>query len=311
MTVHKNIFLTLIICCSHLFGFSQQDPMFTHYMYNTQVVNPAYAGSRDALTVAGLTRWQWVGFEGAPATQTLSINTPLFVKNLGVGVAISRDAIAKTHLVGAQLDLTARLPVGKRSQLSFGLKGSLWRFSESLAELDIRDSQDQLFMDNYMGRNLPNIGAGFYFKHERFYVGLSVPELLENRLRTNEVIGGISGLKQRHYYFITGALFHLQDRIDLKPTLFIKYTNNAPIQVGATAQFVFYEKFLVGPMYRYNSAVGLLVGFNFTEQFNLGYSYDWSISNLTSRYNNGSHEIVLRYDFLFDHSRNAPSSRYF
>jgi type IX secretion system PorP/SprF family membrane protein len=285
--------------------------MYTHYMYNTQAVNPAYAGSRDALTVTALFRAQWISFgEGAPLTQTLTMHTPLKVQNFGVGLSVSYDEIGESRLTNGQVDFAYRFFTSRHSQLAFGLKGTLARFSENLTHLQLRDLHDQAFTP-FRGQMLPNVGAGIYFKHDRYYVGLSVPELLENQLRNNYVSGSIPGLKQRHYYGIVGAVFDLQNRIQLKPSMMVKYTANVPIQIDLSAILIFRERFNTGLNYRFREGLGLMMGFNFTEQLLFGYSFDWSFPNQTARYNGGSHELMLRYDFLFRHSNGARSPRYF
>jgi type IX secretion system PorP/SprF family membrane protein len=297
----------LWLSCVH----AQQDPMYTHYMYNTQVINPAYAGSREALTVTGLLRAQWVAFDGSPLTQTVTLHTPLVTQNFGVGFAFSNDRIAQTYTTNGQIDFAFRFATGRHSQLALGLKGTASRFSENIAGLDLRDQVDPAFANYSPRRLLPNVGAGAYFKHDKYYVGISVPELLENQLRANTVSGSISGLKQRHYYAIGGAIFDLKNRLQFKPSAMVKYTYRAPIQIDVTGALIIRDKLILGLMYRYREATGLLLGFNITEQLMLGYSFDWSFANRTTRYNNGSHEFVLRYDFLFRSSQGARSSRYF
>jgi type IX secretion system PorP/SprF family membrane protein len=301
--------LVLLLHLSHVHA--QQDPMYTHYMYNTQVINPAYAGSREALTVTGLMRSQWMNFPGRPVTQTLTLHTPLITHNFGLGISVSNDVAAETKIANGQLDFAFRFFTGKRSQLALGLKGTLTRFSENLDQLDRRSPGDPAFAANIRSRLLPNIGTGLYFKHDRYYAGVSVPELFESRLQENVVNGSIAGLKQRHYYGIFGALFDLKNHIQLKPSAMVKYTANAPIQIDLTGCLIFRDKLNTGLMYRHREAAGLLLGFNFTEQLMVGYSYDWSFANRTARFNAGSHEFMLRYDFLFRHSHGARSSRYF
>lgn len=289
---------------------AQQDPMYTHYMYNTQVVNPAYAGSRDALTVTGLARLQWVGFDGSPSTKTLTVHGPILGNNFGFGVALSNDAIAKTKVANTQFDFAYRLHLSRSLCLAMGLKGSLTRFTENLDDVKVPLPNDPLFIGG-RGRLLPNVGAGLYIQHDRFYAGLSVPQLLENQLLTGLVSGSLSRLRQRHYYGIMGAVFELKNRLKLKPTLLVKYAEEAPLQVDLTATLIMRDKFSAGLMYRLGDALGMLLGFNVTEQLQVGYSFDWSVANRTARYNGGSHEFMLRYDFLFRNSKGARSPRYF
>ena len=292
-------------------AWGQQDPMYTFYMYNTQAVNPAYAGSREALTVTALTRLQWAGFEGSPTTHTLTMHTPLSIQHFGVGASLTHDVAALTKITNVQADFAFRLPVSRHGVLAMGLKGTASRLSENLSQLNPRQAGDPSFSNNYSSRLIPNVGAGLYLQHDAYYIGFSVPELLQGRLRENTVAGSISGLKQRHYYTIAGAMFQLKNRIQFKPTAMVKYTALAPIQIDLSGSLVFRDKLTTGLMYRHAEAVGLQLGFNLTEQLFLGYAYDWSFANRTGRFNQGSHEFALRYDFLFRHSRGARSPRYF
>lgn len=289
---------------------SQNDPQYTQYMYNMQLVNPAYAGSREALTVASLFRKQWIGLQGAPATQTLSINAPIVKNKFGIGVALNRDGLAKTRYTNGHLDLSVRFPMGRKGEFSFGMKGILLGFQNFTTGVDTRDPNDPSFEVEPF-RIVPNIGSGMYFKHPNFYFGVSVPELLENQFRSTDTTGVLSGLKKRHYYGIAGAVTKVADRTLLHTATLLKYTVGVPFQVEINARLEFREKFLAGLMYRHRAAVGLLLGFNLTEQMVLGYSFDWATHIGNDRVNSGSHEFVLRYDFLYRHSRSASSPRYF
>ncbi len=291
--------------------FGQQDPMYTYYMYNTQAVNPAYAGSREALTLTALTRLQWVNFPGRPATHTLTMHTPLNRQRFGIGATVTHDVVALTKLTNAQADFAFRIPVSRHGVLAMGLKGSLGWLSEDFRQLDIREPGDIALSSNFQSRMIPNIGAGLYLQHDTYYLGFSVPELLEGRLRDNLVTSSIAGLKQRHYYAIAGAVFQLKHRVQFKPSAMVKYTANAPVQIDLTGNLIFRDRLIVGMMYRHAEAVGLQLGFNFTEQLFLGYGYDWSFANLSGRFNGGSHEFALRYDFLFRNSKGTRSPRYF
>jgi type IX secretion system PorP/SprF family membrane protein len=137
-----------------------------------------------------------------------------------------------------------------------------------------------------------------YYSRARFYAGISVPDLLQNNyLATGN---STTGKEQRHYFFIAGTLVNISENLAFKPTTLIKVTNGAPIQADLTATFIIVKKLLVGAMYRTGDSFGGLVGFDITELLHLGYSYDWSYGLKTGTYNNGSHEVILRYDILFN-----------
>ncbi len=286
---------------------AQQDAMFTHYMYNTLWLNPAYAGTRDALTVTGIHRSQWVGFDGAPVDQTLTMHSPILNGKMGIGLSLMNDKIGPTKSTLVALDLSYQVRLSKKSKLSFGLKGLVNMYSNSLSPLKLDNQNDGAFSQNFT-KVLPNAGAGIYYYHERFYVGFSTPKLLENKLN-----GDVSSksVEQRHYFFIMGTVFDLSKDLKLKPTCFIKATQGAPIQGDVTANFIIKDKFSIGAMYRTGDAFGALLGYNFTEQFTVGYSFDWSTANTTGKYNNGSHEIMLRYDLVSKSKAKIKSPRFF
>lgn len=290
-------------------AFSQQDPMFTHYMDNTLSINPAYAGSRDALTILALNRSQWVGFDGAPVTQTLTLHTPVFTPNTGLGLSIINDKIGPLNTTSLFIDFSYRIKFEK-SYLAFGLKSGINLMKIGLADVSTSDPLDPAFTDNFKSSFMPNFGFGIYYYTDKYYLGISVPKILQNNLFDNTVQQNLIQAV-RHYFFIAGTYFNLSDNIKLKPTTFVKFTPAAPVEVDFTASFIFKDKFLAGLMYRTGDAAGALLGIYLTPELYLGYSFDWSMVNTTGKYNAGSHEILLRYDFYIVDKKKIRSPRYF
>ncbi len=293
---------------------AQQDAMFTHYMYNTLWLNPAYAGTRDAFTITGIHRSQWVGFDGAPIDQTITMHTPILNGKMGVGLSLLNDKIGPTKSTTFALDLDYQVRLSKKSKLSFGLKGLANIYSNSLSSVGQKadnalDNPNDISFAGNAQRLLPNVGAGLYYYRERFYIGLSTPKLLENNLTSNGL--GSTSIEQRHYFFIMGTVLNMSKSVKFKPTCFVKATQAAPIEGDITATFLFKDKFSLGAMYRTGDAVGALIGYSFTEQFTIGYSFDWSMANTTGKYNAGSHEIMLRYDLISRDKGKIKSPRYF
>ena len=290
---------------------AQQEAMFSHYSFNTLSVNPAYAGTRGALTMTGVHRSQWVNFPGAPITQTVSVHSPIFSDKLGVGLSLLNDKIGKSKNSSVFADFSYKLRLGN-GQLSFGLKGGISVRSDKLTEIDTDTEDDPLFAQDVQSRIVPNFGAGAYYYTENFYVGISTPQVLENDFSIEGTDQKLN-LAERHYYFIAGAMLNLSKnkKIKLKPTAYIKYVAGAPLAIDVTALVYFNNRFWVGPMFRYGDAAGMLIGVNITEQFALSYGYDWSFANSSSRYNAGSHELLLRYDFIFNNKEKIESPRYF
>jgi len=293
-------------------AYAQQDAMFTHYMYNTLSVNPAYVGSRDALTITGLNRNQWVGFDGAPVTQTLTAHTPLGSRNVGLGFSVIQDKIGPVKSTSVYADVAVRVQLTRKSNLAFGIKGGFNFFSADLPSLQLDQQNDMSFSQRIENRPMPNFGAGLYYSRERFYAGISTPKLLENKYFEGTSLENFSVAKEQgHYYFITGGMLPLSPMVDFKPSAMVKMTVGAPIILDVTALFEFNKKFLAGAMYRTGDAFGVLCGLNITEQMLIGYSYDFSTTNRTLKYNQGSHEIVIRYDLIFSNAHRIKSPRYF
>ena len=308
----KKILIIISTLFAGLSGFAQQDAMFTHYMFNTLAVNPGYAGSRDALTITGLHRSQWVNFPGAPTTQTLTLHAPIANDQLGLGLSVLNDKIGPTNTTAIYADFAYKLKIGAKGKLSFGLKGGINLRSNGLSSLSLDEANDDAFASDVTSSILPNFGFGMYYYTDQFYVGLSTPKLLENNFTTNTVSGSNSfANEQRHYFLIAGTVFPVSDNIKLKPTGFMKVTEGAPIEGDVTLTALFKEKVWLGVMFRTGDALGLLVGANLTDQLALGYSFDWSYTNKTFKYNAGSHELMLRYDLIYNNTKKIRSPRYF
>jgi type IX secretion system PorP/SprF family membrane protein len=305
----KGLIAITVLLLTMVEGYAQQDAMYTHYMYNTLAVNPGYAGSRDALTVTALHRSQWVGFDGASRTQTLTMHTP-FIKNyLGLGFSMINDKTGPTKSTSLYIDMAYHLKLNEKSKLSFGLKTGGDFYYANLMGVNVIQDGDNSFSKNIRGGFIPNFGVGIYYLRKSFYAGLSVPKLVQNNLANNNPT--ITGKRQRHYFFITGAVYEISSDLKLKPTALLKVTPGAPIEADLTLSLILKNKFNLGAMYRTQDAAGILLGYNIMDQLMIGYSFDWSFLNTTGRYNSGSHEIMARYDFIYKSQEKIRSPRYF
>jgi type IX secretion system PorP/SprF family membrane protein len=281
--------------------------MFTHYMYNTLWLNPAYAGTRNLLTITAIHRSQWVDFDGSPRDQSLTMHAPLWMDKAGVGISVINDKLGPSKSTWIAADFAYHLRLTPKSQLSFGLKGLVNLYSNSLSTLELNQKNDVAFSQNIQSV-LPNAGTGIYYYTKKFYAGISSPRLIENRF---DPAASLLSKEKRHYFLIAGCVVKLSKGIQLKPTAFLKATAGAPVEADVTATFIFYEDFFLGLNYRTGDAAGFLMGFNITDQLNLGYSFDWSFANTTGRYNRGSHEVMLRYDVVYKSDKKIKSPRYF
>lgn len=308
----KRILTSVLMLFVGSIVYAQQDAMFTHYAFNTLSVNPAYAGSRDALTVTALHRSQWVGFDGAPITQTLTFHTPTHNDKIGLGLSVLNDRIGPTNMTSVYLDLAYRLKVSESGRLAFGVKGGVNIAKVGLTDVDTQTDSDQSFGQDLVSGILPNFGSGVYYYTPTFYVGLSTPKIIQNAFKTVGTASGIdNGGEKRHYFAIAGTIFDVTNKIKLKPTTYLKITEAAPIELDLTGMFIFDDKLELGAMFRTGDAVGALIGYNINSQFRIGYSFDFSYGNTTFKYNAGSHEIMLRYDAIFKDNNKIRSPRYF
>ena len=294
----------LTIICAFILQsmYSQQDSQYTQYMYNTPLVNPAYAGSRETITAFLLHRNQWVGLEGAPVTNNFSINMPVGDSNFGVGLNFVNDEIGPVSENEISADLAYFIQVSENYKLSLGLKGTANLFQLDVNKLRVFDPTDPQFQ-NMDTEFSPNVGAGLYLFSDKTYFGLSVPSFFES-YRYND--NNIEITKEKmHFYFIAGHVFTLSPNIDFKPAVLSKIVEGAPLQADVTANFLFFDKLTLGAAYRWDASVSALAGFQISDSWFIGYGYDLETTKL-SNYNSGSHEIFLRYEF-FNRSRvSAP-----
>lgn len=294
----KTKLITLVLGLIGMMGYSQQDSQYTQYMYNTININPAYAGSREVLSIFGLHRSQWIGLDGAPTTNAFSINTPIGDSSFGVGLSFVNDRIGPANESTISADLSYFIPMSENYKLAFGLKGTANLFNIDVNKLNIQHQNDPEFqnLDNDFS---PNVGAGIYLYSDKFYAGLSVPNFFETkRYKDNSV--SITQEKL-HYYFITGYVFDIGDNLKMKPSVLAKAVEGAPLQVDGSLNFLLYDKLTLGAAYRWDAAWSAMAGFQISNSIFIGYAYDRETTRLQN-YNSGSHEVFLRFE-LFNNSK--------
>lgn len=293
---------------------AQQDPQYTQYMYNPIVVNPAYAGNRGVMSIMGLHRSQWVGLDGAPRTQTLSLHSPIAKSRVGIGLSIVNDEIGPAEETYAAADFSYSIPLGEGSKLSFGIKGGVHLLNVDFSRLNIFDPSDTRLRENVENRLSPTVGAGVYYHTKSFYVGLSSPNVLQTEHFDNvNNMGATSFIAQEriHFFGTAGYVFHLNNEIKFKPATMVKAVLGAPLQVDVSGNFLFNEKFTVGAAYRWSAAVSAMVGFQVSEQMLLGFAYDRETTELGNAiFNDGSYELFARFE-LFDSYDKIITPRFF
>ena len=288
--------------------FAQQDAQYTQYMYNTVSINPAYAGSRGHMSIGALHRSQWVGLDGAPVTQTFNVHSPIGYRGVGLGLSIVNDKIGPTSETNFDMDFSYTINLAKEARLSFGVKASLNLLDIRFSELN-QFAMDQTLQQDIDNRFSPNVGAGVYYHTNKFYAGLSVPRFLETSHFEESSLS--TAKEQMNFYFITGYVWEVHQFLKFKPTILSKITQGAPLQVDASANFMFNDKFILGAAYRWDAAVSGMVGFNISNNFLIGVAYDREITELgNAAFNDGSFEVILRYDFI-SIKNNLKSPRFF
>jgi type IX secretion system PorP/SprF family membrane protein len=306
--------LKLYIAIALLFGvksFAQQDAQFSHYMYNTISVNPAYAGSRNVFSANVLHRTQWVGLEGAPSTQTLSLNTPIGVKNFGLGLSVVNDKIGPSSETMISTDLSYTINASAKTKLAFGVKATGSLINIDYSKLNQYNPNDGLLNQNVSNLLEPNVGVGVYYYSNKWYVGLSSPNLIETKhydSKNEEVLSNLA-VERRHHYLIGGYVFDISENMKLKPAALIKAVEGSPLQVDVSLNTLLYERLMLGAAYRWDAAVSLMMGMQITNQLMFGYSYDLETTKLKS-VNNGSHELFLRFE-LFNKKDKVVTPRFF
>jgi type IX secretion system PorP/SprF family membrane protein len=304
-TIRKAL-LVILILSSSLISFGQRDPMYTQYIFNMQTINPAYAGTWQSLGFIALSRIQWVSIKDAPRTQTFSVQTPFKTEKVGLGFNIVHDKIGMEDRLLVNFDYSYRLSLSAASSLRFGIKGGFTNYSNPLGLYTTYTPGDPNFQGYIDNKFMPNVGVGAFLYSNRYYLGLSVPKLVEARFKnTEDEYTTLSEL--REMYLSGGLVFDLSTNIKFKPTFLFKYAQHSPMQYDLSANFLFSEKLWLGAMYRSGDAIGVIAQWIVQNRFRIGYSADFSTTQI-SRYSGGIHEIMVSYEIDW---KKFISPRYF
>lgn len=303
----KHIVLFLVMLAS-LKSFSQQDPIFTQYMNNPVLINPAYAGTFGNLNVNGIFRKQWVGVEWQPTTTSISVTSPFLDFTTGVGFTFMYDDIGPLSQTGIYADYAYHLDFDN-AQLSLGLKAGFNYYVKDLQGLTMNDYDWWVSLSPLTTKFLFNTGVGAFYYTDKYYLGFSIPKLIRNSLAENENTYELVGREERHLFFTGGAIFDINPIVKFKPTAMFRMVNGAPFSIDLTATAILYERVWAGFTYRLGDALGAHFRMTVTEGLQLGYSYDYNNSRLSS-YNSGTHEIFISYT-IRQRTGRILSPRYF
>lgn len=282
---------------------AQQDAQYTQYMYNPMSINPAYVGSRNALSFVGLYRTQWVGLKGAPTTFTFSGHSPI-ANRMGLGLNVTQDEVFVTNETNIDLAYSYNLPLSNGRNLAFGIKGGAHLLNVDFLKARSNDV-DALLTENIDNKFSPQVGIGLFYYTKKWYAGLSVPNMLETEHFDSSTVSSVNtnlstselARERINYYAMGGYIYEVNNNITLKPTALVKWVDGAPLQVDITANALFYNKFILGAAYRWDAAVSAMAGFQISDRLLLGMAYDRETTELVE-FNDGSYEFFLRYEFF-------------
>ena len=293
--------------------YAQSYPHYTMFMYNKLIYNPGYAGSRDVTSINASYRNQWTGLEGAPRTLNIAIDGPIgsYMKpfrKMALGLGVNSEKIGVTDNTTLTGYYAFRIPM-KKTVLSIGIQAGISLYSARYSDLNAREP-DQRLANNIHNTVLPNVGPGIYWSGEHFYLGASIPNLLENYYDKDHkgTLRNDGGKQLRSYYLSGGYVFNLSDNVQLEPQVLVRYAGNGIYQLPWNSDFnlsfIFYDRLMLGATYRTDKSFAGIIHIQATRRINIGYSYDYTTSELNG-YNNGTHEVVLGFDFIRDNKKYA------
>lgn len=296
---YKAVLLITILFLSGKVSHAQYGPAFTQYIFNEAFINPAYTGSLDALAINGSYRNQWVGVEGAPVTETFVAHAPAFRKKMGIGMTVYNEHIGVLKTTAGYLNLSYRI-IMRKSTLSFGLLGGVQSVREDFTKVNTIEKKDEQFYSNTPRVISPNFGFGIYYYTPKLYAGISIPRLMQT-VYGDDSIKVINRVNPEHftYYAAVGYVFDANENVIWKPYLMTKVIQGAPVQADLALTVLLKKILWLGASYRTDHTLSGIVGFQFSPQFKLTYSYDYTLSALR-KYTSGSHEIQLSYIFSFN-----------
>lgn len=275
-------------------SFGQQDPIFTQYLFAKQSFNPAYCGTWESISITCLARNQWQDFEKRPQTQAVFVQAPMRNNQVAVGISILNDNIGLEKRLSLSADYSYRIKLPGESNLSFGLKAGVTNYSNNLYQYELYDPADPRFAGEIEQKVAPNFGVGVFFYRTEFFIGFSVPKLLETSFKNSENFLA-TATEQRHYYLTGGYVLKIAEGFAFKPAFLAKAVSGAPVQFDISANFLLADHLWIGGSFRTNDSFGVSVQWIFGKKLRLGYATDFTITNLKN-YIDGTHEVMLSFD---------------
>ena len=298
----KRILKTVVFLALTLNGFGQFDAGTSLYLLNPMLINPAYAGSREALSLSTFYNKKWAGLDGSPTSVTLTADVPLSDQKLGLGLILVNDNIGVTKENQFVTNYAYRIFI-KESTLSFGLGAGMVLTNTAFSDLVVHDHGDEAYLTDSRTFAVPNFNFGVYYNNPLWFAGFSVPRLLNYGFDYSKNKYVLNNDFSIYSYMVnTGLKFTSNPNFSFYPSLLLRYADlpvARKVQYDINAQFSFFEKFSIGTSYRDHRSVAAHFQFQPTNQLRIAYSYDFEISKL-ARYSSGSHMIMLRFDFRYN-----------
>jgi type IX secretion system PorP/SprF family membrane protein len=284
---------------------AQQQPLHTMFMYNKLLINPAYAGYHEHPCATAIVRQQWLGFEGAPETQSLSFHAPLSSQRLGIGFNLQRRSIGVSSATTFDGIYDYRVPVGAGT-LSLGVQASARFLKVDYTDPSVRAIQDVAIDPGVESisdtKFLANVGAGIYYHTPSFYLGFSSPRLMNSDIDF-ELNDLFIAREQAHFYFMTGVAIPLDHRMSFVPQILVRYTDVAPVDLDLNLSLRWREDHSVGVSFRKGGvdnqlleSIDVMASAKIMRGLRLGAAYGITMSDLR-RYNDGSLEVMMMYCF--------------
>ena len=295
--LHKQFFVSLAFCLLCKVGSAQQLPVFTQYIFNKYVFNPAVTGTEDNFSATANYRYQWQGITDAPRTYILSLHGPHKFKNFGLGGALYTDVTGPTSKTGMYLSYAYHIRVANETKLSLGLSGGLMQYSVDGTKINLASPGDLTLANTLMTRIVPDFGFGAYLYNKKFFCGISVPQFIQARLDfSDDGTQTLSNLTS-HFYLNTGYTFQVNRDFSLEPSMMMRYVSPVIPQFDVAAKGIYKKNYFIGVMGRTQTGLSVLAGFQSTNgKFNFGYAYDVNTVGI-SAYSSGSHELMVKATF--------------
>lgn len=297
------LYITVILLLCNVLQ-AQQLPQYTQYMLNDLAINPAVAGKDEYADVRSNNRYQWVGITDAPRTYMLTLHSPLKNRHMGLGTHIYTDIVGPTRRVGISLAYAYHIKIAKKTKLSLGLSAGIQQWGIDGHKLTLHDSGDDNLLTQYQTVTVPDFGAGIYVHNDNWYLGFSAPQLYQSPIKLY-VDGDNKGTLVTHFLVNGAYKFKLGDDFKIEPSFLLKYANPAPMKIDVGVRAIYKEQIWLGGGYRHNDAFTALVGFMYKNYLMIGYSYDFTTTNL-KKYSTGTHELMLGLRFSRQQSKHWP-----